>query len=75
MGNDVTEEKKKAAGRKLSARALQVRDKAKGTATAEGKDWSKMEKEDRQAYKKTARETLKAEGTLLKRDIGARKKG
>lgn len=53
----MSEEKKPKAA--PSAEALEIRKKAKEAAVAEGKDWATLSKEERQAYKKTARGGIK----------------
>ena len=44
-----------------SAEALEVRQKAKEAAAAEGKDWATLSKEERQEFKKSVRGSVKKE--------------
>lgn len=50
-----------------SAEVLEIRKKAKEAAKAEGKDWATLSKEERQAYKKTARGGIKKEAKRIAR--------
>ncbi len=50
-----------------SAEVLEVRKKAKAAAEAEGKDWATLPREERLAYKKTARGSIKKEAKRVAR--------
>lgn len=50
-----------------SAEVLEVRQKAKEAAKAEGKDWATLSKEERQAFKKSVRGPVKKEAKRIAR--------